>query len=137
MAAGAIAGGFAKPELIAGRWILANAEGKPETIDMAPCGEKWCGIEVDASGKCGRVVFRLTAGAPDKQGAQFIGQYSAAEGTEPYAIGASLWEREGKVTMSASGHTGGLFQPYRRSYPLRMMLSREGDATCKADAKVS
>jgi hypothetical protein len=140
VAVGAIAaeaGPVSKPELIAGRWILAHVKGTPQTIDITKCGEKWCGIEVDANGKCGRVALRLTAGNHLKEDAQFIGQYSAADGAESYAIGGMIWEDKGEVTLAISGHTGADFQPFRRMYPLNMHLSRKGDAVCKADAKVS
>lgn len=127
------------PERIIGRWVWASAEGKIKTLDITKCGENWCGVDVDTTGKCGHVALKLklTGGEQAQYSGQFTGQYSVTKGSELYAVGAGIWEKKGSMLMSIYGHTGGEFQPFRRMYPLNIQLSREGDAVCKADASVS
>ncbi len=39
--------------------------------------------------------------------------------------------------LFVQGATDGAFQPFRRTYPIQMLLTRAGDAVCHADAKLS
>lgn len=124
--------------MIVGRWIAVNGDDKERAIDIGRCGQLWCGVEVDKDGKCGRVALHLILANGEKGGdVQFTGQYSAVDGTEPYVIGATVMQEKQGLTLYAYGHTGGQFLAFRRSYPFHMMLSREGDAVCKTEEKVS
>lgn len=125
-------------EAVAGRWLVTSGESQNDRFDMARCGTAWCGVSVDKDGKCGAVAFKFAVAAEQGMGVQFAGTFTRAAGTQPYAIGISLYKtRTGSPTLSVSGHTGESFQVYRRVYPLTMLMSREGDATCTADAKTS
>jgi hypothetical protein len=132
---------------LAGRWVVASGFGSKQcsepgcrpTYDLAPCGDGWCGIEVKEGKTCGRTAFRLDAGTPGNSaqyGIEFAGSYDRAEGTQPYVIRANLYASPApqlpvpQFRLSVRGNTGGDFQPFRRTFPLYMVLSREGDALC-------
>lgn len=113
------------------------------SYDLVPCGDGWCGIEVTDGKACGRIAFRLDAGAPKQFGVEFSGHYERAEGTQPYVVRANLYvdpQRRSpneQLLLSVFGNTDGNFQPFRRSYPLHMVLARDGDAKCRAQPKIS
>ena len=138
---------------LAGRWVAAAGFGGREctepgcrsTYDLVPCGDGWCGIEVKDGKACGRTAFRLDAGTPGlhwRYGIEFAGSFERAEGTQPYVVRANLIANPAlpqptpPLRLSVRGNTGGDFQPFRRTYPLHMLLSRDGDALC-AQPKVS
>lgn len=144
MAVSATAEDNVKPEAIAGRWLEAPAGGecppevcKTRTFDIVKCGDSWCGIEVGEGGKCGRLTIRLTATQDPKDMRPFVGTYSAVDGTEPYVVGASFLIAKSERQLIVYGHTGSVFRPFQRSYPLEINLSRVGDAQCKADPRTS
>ena len=133
---------------VSGRWSPATSNAKQPcnevscqvAYDIVRCGEGWCGVEVKDGKECGRVAIRLDAGAVHPPGVEFAGRYEKAQGSEPYTIKANLRsgdQRGGQVTLSMLGNTGGDFQPWRRTFPLHMVLVRNGEATCRADPKMS
>jgi hypothetical protein len=138
---------------LAGRWVVAAGFGGKDctepgcrpTYDLVPCGDGWCGIEVKDGKTCGRTAFRLDAGTPGNSalyGIEFAGSYERAAGAQPYVVRANLYANPAPqqpaqpLRLSVRGNTGGDFQPFRRTYPLHMVLSRDGDAAC-AQPKVS
>ena len=136
---------------LAGRWSSVlrlsakdcNGAACVLRYDLVSCGELWCGIEVKADDSCGRVAFLLNQGTAKQSHMEFLGSYQRSEGTEPYKVKASLYARPlgeapaRQLMLSVFGSTDGDFQPFRRSYPLQMLLSRAGDAVCRAQPKVS
>jgi hypothetical protein len=139
------------PSELTGRWNLVPRIGATDcngvdcrlTYDLAPCGEVWCGVEVKDDQSCGRVAFRLNPGSAKNSRVEFFGSYQRTEATAAYKVRASLYYRPGQesparqLLLSVFGSTDGDFQPFRRSYPLQMLLSRSGDALCRAQPKVS
>jgi hypothetical protein len=139
------------PSELTGRWSLvprlgaSDCDGAPcrPAYDLAPCGDVWCGVEVKDDQSCGRVAFRLNPGTAKQSLAEFLGSYQRSEGTAAYKVRATLHYRSDKesaarqLMLSVFGSTDGDFQPFRRSYPLQMLLSRSGDALCRAQPKVS
>lgn len=108
------------------------------TYDLVRCGDGWCGVEVKDDKQCGRIALRLDAGASTQYGVEFSGRYEKAEGTQPYVVKASLRQPANeRALLTLLGNTDGDFQPLRRTYPLHMVLVREGDAVCPAQPKVS
>jgi hypothetical protein len=82
--------------------------------------------------------MHLGAGTPTQFGVEFSGRYEKAEGTQPYAVKANLRQQPNeRFLLSVLGNTDGDFQPLRRTYPLHMVLVRDGDAVCRAQPKVS
>jgi hypothetical protein len=131
---------------LSGRWIRYVSDPKHVcrdascrlTYDLVRCGDGWCGVEVKDDKQCGRVALRLDAGASTQFGVEFAGRYEKAEGTQPYAVKASLRQPPNeRALLTLLGNTDGDFQPLRRTYPLHMVLVREGDAVCAAPPKVS
>jgi len=118
-------------------------EGCRLTLDIMPCGEAWCGVEVKDGKQCGRTALRLVAGLPSRAGAEFSGRYEKSDGSEPYVVNArlSLHSQKdlpnGELLLSVWGHTGGTFQAFRRIYPLRLVLRREGEPACRGEPNVS
>src|SRR5262245_1516819 len=49
------------PDDLNGRWVSAE---RGLTLDVARCGEGWCGVEVKADASCGRTQLRV-GGAED------------------------------------------------------------------------
>jgi hypothetical protein len=107
------------------------------------CGEAWCGVEVKDGKQCGRTVLRLVAGSPSPVGAEFSGRYEKSDGSEPYVVNArlSLHSRtdqpKEQPLLSVWGNTGDTFQAFRRIFPLRLVLKREGEPACRGEPKVS
>jgi hypothetical protein len=132
---------------LSGRWSRYVADPKHLcrdancrlTYDLVRCGDGWCGIEVKDGKECGRIAMRLDAGTSTQFGMEFSGRYEKAEGTQPYAVKANLRRQpdEQRALLSVLGNTDGDFQPLRRTYPLHMVLVRDGDAVCRAQPKVS
>jgi hypothetical protein len=131
---------------LAGRWNSAIGDPKHAcsgtgcrlTYDLVPCGESWCGIEVKNDQQCGRVALRLDAGAPSQFGVEYSGRYEGAVGTQAYAVKANLRQPPNeRALLTLLGSTDGDFQPFRRTYPLHMVLVREGEPVCRAQPKVS
>jgi len=135
---------------LAGRWVNTLADAKEacgeaaceRAYDLVPCGNGWCGIEVKDDKTCGRTALRLNAGVAAKLGLTFWGSYEQAEGTQPYTIKATLYmaarpAAPGRLDLFVQGSTDGTFQPFRRTYPMQMLLTRAGDAACRGEPKLS
>ena len=132
-----------KPEDIAGRWALRGSNcaiGACKALyDLSPCGEGWCGVEVEEGGKCGQTSIHLVAEKkPDPEQAVFSGQFRPAKGADPYVVEARIGISDsGARVLRILGHTGGQFQPFRRTYPLAMNLERIAGAECHGEPKTS
>ena len=143
-----VATGAAQEEPVtpAGRWVqeTPRCEGAecPSMYDFVPCGEGWCGIEVKGGKDCGRIAFRL---APDPHPGRpsFIGQFERAPGTEVYSVFASvrapsrLDPQPAPSRLVVYGNTGGQLEIFRRTWPLNLVMTRQGAAQCKGAAKTS
>lgn len=134
---------------IAGRWsgtpyaIKNDARRcKPDgectlVLDIVPCANGWCGIEVDAANVCGGEAMQLTTHADKQRQNAFQGKLSLGKGTDPYVIDASFDAAEDgrPATLELVGDTGPEFRWFRRSFPFHAALTRVGDAACKANEK--
>jgi hypothetical protein len=121
---------------IEGRWA---AEDGRLTLDMSRCKEGWCGVEVTVGG-CGKTALRIAAPDPAERlhaSVQFLGRLELAAQTQPYAVHATFVQRESKMQMQLVGHTGEKFELWRRTFPLRMLLARSGEAQCRPESKTS
>lgn len=134
-------------ENLPGRWVhdAPRCTGTTcrQTYDFGPCGNAWCGIEVKEGNVCGRLAFRLTQDQNHNFGVEFTGRFERTPGAETYAVQASLRvpsaldSRPENATLVVVGNTGETVQLYRRTFPLHMVLRRDGEPTCKADPKLS
>jgi hypothetical protein len=139
---------------LAGRWEgrtyelarrRSDCNGAPctLTLDLAPCGSGWCGVEViGAAQRCGATALKLDGGEANPGGSTlFKGKLELAAGTEPYVVEVYL------VTMNAeagatrelqiAGDTGGAFRMFRRSFPFNATLAQIGEAKCRPETSVS
>ncbi len=83
--------GPAKTSPLYGRWIVSDekpvftARGRMyKTIDIAPCGNDFCGVSVADTGKCGATLFRFLS--------------KRANG-ENLLLGRGLWGTERKTVQ--------------------------------------
>ena len=138
------------PSDLAGRWVSSKAGTKEAcgdagcqlAYDLVPCGTGWCGIEVKDGKACGRTALRLDAGASAQVGIDFSGSFERVAATQPYIVKARLYAQPRGATpvrlmLFVQGSTDGNFQPFRRTYPMQMLLTRSGDAVCRGEPKVS
>jgi hypothetical protein len=139
-----------RPSDLAGRWVSFIVDAKKAcgdagcqlAYDVVPCATGWCGIEVKADKTCGRTALRLDAGASAQVGIDFSGSFAEAAATQPYIVKAHLYAQPRGVTpvrlmLFVQGSTDSNFQPFRRTYPMQMLLTRSGDAICRGETKVS
>jgi hypothetical protein len=151
MTAAPLAAAELQASSLSGRWtqMVADATrpcsgaGCGLTYDLVRCGDGWCGIEVKDGKDCGRTAMRLDAGAAHPHGVEFFGSYAKAERTAPYTVNATLHLAsqadlpKDQLRLSVRGNTGGAFEAFRRTFPLHMVLLREGEPSCRADPKLS
>lgn len=134
------------PASPAGRWVQETPRCQdadcPATYDFVPCGDGWCGIEVKGGKDCGRIAFRLSPD-PHPGRPSFVGQFERSPGTEVYSVFASvrapshLDPQPAPSRLVVYGGTGGRLETFRRSWPLNMVMTRQGAARCKGEAKTS
>lgn len=146
---GARAGDAAKIDDISGRWVggsyqpkVASADCKeglcPLTLDLAPCGEGICGVEVSGGTTCGHTALELKAKPDGGPRTLFVGKLALINGTEPYTVEVFLLKSQDEApVLRIIGDTGGEFHMMRRSFPFSTTLSRAGDAVCKSEKQLS
>lgn len=137
------------PENVAGRWSgeaygIGRCEGGgcKLTLDITRCAKGWCGVEVDARGRCGGQALSLGEGTAQAEASQvrFEGRLELKRGTEPYTVRVSLLPDQDNSGLSLEfvGDTGGEFRVFRRSFPFSALLARSGDAVCHSpEEKIS
>ena len=103
------------------------------TLDIARCGDGWCGVEVDRSGSCKAVALRLAPKGPEPGEGAFAGQLELAASTEPYTVRATYRGRDedSAPILWLIGDTGGQFRVFRRSFPFEAQLERVDAARCE------
>jgi len=126
-----------------GRWAALN---QSLTLDLSPCGDGWCGVEVTSAGSCGRTMLRTRSRSPEETGF-IIGRLELAAQARPYTVALHLFKRgpDGDRrllrgtpdTLMIRGNSGGEFDFMRRMYPYMVAFARVGDAACRHDPKVS
>lgn len=151
MAAGSLAAADIQASDLSGRWSRYVADPRHAcrdascrvSYDLVRCGDGWCGIEVKDGKECGRIALRLDAGTQKQGGVEFSGRYERAEEMQPYTVRANLFvstQRQPpneQVLLSVLGNTDGNMQPWRRTFPLHVVLARSGEAVCRGQPKVS
>jgi hypothetical protein len=124
-----------------GRWV---SERSKLTLDIAPCGDGFCGVIV-VDNTCGHTALRISERGVGKgviarpPGYVILeGQLELAAGAKPYGVQASLSRNEaGAERLFIAGHSGGAFSPMRRMYDYRDLMARAGEATCAPAPKTS
>ena len=130
---------YAATDQYYGRWTVSDdtpaysSKGiQYKTIDLAPCGDDFCGVSVAQDDSCGKVLFRfLTTHADDEL---LIGHgpwgkakkkvelgYAKPEDAAPY-----LYLALGSDDMDLTGREGSI-PTFQANY------ERHGDAACTAD----
>lgn len=134
---------------IAGRWRGApyaikndvsrcGADGECKlVIDIVPCANGWCGVEVDQANSCAGEALQLKPHADRQRINAFEGKLSLGPDTQSYVIEAQLESaEEGRpARLEIVGDTGPEFRMFRRSFPFHAALTRNGDAVCKGSDK--
>lgn len=130
---------YAATDQYYGRWTVNDAapvySSKGilyKTIDLAPCGNDFCGVSVGEDNSCGQELFRfLTTHADDEE---LVGHgkwgkakkklemgYARPEGDAPY-----IYLALGSADMDLSGREGSI-PTFQASY------QRAGEAACTSD----
>jgi hypothetical protein len=136
---------------LSGRWTQMVADSKHPcanagcrlAYDFVRCGDAWCGIEVKDGKDCGRTALHLDPSSVNPFAVEFFGRYEKAEGMQPYAVAAYLHLNsqqnlpKDQLLLSVRGNTGGTFEAFRRTFPLNMVLLREGEPQCQLGPKLS
>lgn len=148
-AAAAPAPAVLKAEDLSGRWT-GNYHGLGElrsrcqggackiTLDIAPCGESWCGVLVKDDGACGGVAMKTELGEFNETRMQFNGTLELDPKAAGYVIQVTLWsDNEGKRRVEIIGDTGKELMFMRRSFPFSARLARSGDTVCTAPKATS
>ena len=117
------------PGIIEGRWENAKQD---FVLDVARCGERYCGRIVRSGDQCAQTVLTVSPKAASPQVSQpaFEGELALPGRGHPY---------KAKVTLTAAGKMqilGDDVEPsfVRRSFPLHALLARVGDARCRSSA---
>lgn len=122
-----------------GRWTVSDE--KPaysskgilyKTIDVAPCGNDFCGVSVADDNSCGQVLFRfLTAHSADEE---LVGKGKWGKAKKKLQLGYATLENEtphmylalGSDDMDLSGREGSI-PTFQAAY------ERHGEVACTAD----
>jgi hypothetical protein len=120
---------------LAGRWVAGK---RKLVLDVSRCGAGWCGVEV-ADGACGRTILRVAMTAAEGNRNRIRGRLELAADTESYAVQVSVYppKADGPPELLVSGHTGGRFEMWRRTFPFSDAFARVGNAACPPDSKTS
>ena len=122
-----------------GRWTVSDK--KPaysskgilyKTIDIAPCGEDFCGVSVADDNSCGQVLFRLLTTQADDEDLVGHGRWGKAK--KKLQLGYVVLEDEtpnmylalGSEDMDLSGREGSI-PAFQAGY------RQEGEVACTAD----
>lgn len=135
---------------IAGRWsgtthtISADPsrcgpDGCTLTIDISPCGDAWCGVEVGKDGGCKGEALSLKSGKEaDLAPNVFRGKLTLDASADDYVVEAVLLTRQGEPRrLSFIGDTGPELMIFRRSFPFHAQLAASGEAQCKSESPLS
>jgi len=114
---------------IEGRWENAKQD---LVLDVARCGERYCGRIVQLGDQCAQTVLTVSPKAASPQVSQpaFEGELVLPGRGRPY---------KARVTLTAAGKMqilGDDVEPsfVRRSFPFHALLARVGDARCRSSA---
>ncbi len=139
---------FAGPSL-AGRWsgepyaikndaTRCGTDGECKLVlDLVPCADGWCGIEVDKANACAGEAMQLKTHSDKQRQNAFEGKLSLGKDTQGYVVEAQLESAEDgrPARLELVGDTGPEFRMFRRSFPFHAALTRVSDAMCKANEK--
>jgi uncharacterized protein (DUF2147 family) len=113
---------------IEGRWENAKQD---LVLDVARCGERYCGRIVTSGDQCAQTVLTVSPKAASAQVSQaaFEGELALPDRGRPY---------KARVTLTAAGKMqilGDDVEPsfVRRSFPFHALLARVGDARCRSN----
>ncbi len=133
---------------LAGRWsgtphVIRNdasrcANGDCKIVlDIVPCTNGWCAVEVDKANACTAEVMQLKTHTDAKRRNAFEGKLSLGRGTQDYVIDATFMapEDDAPAMLEIVGDTGPEFRWFRRSFPFHAALARMGDGKCSANDK--
>ena len=114
---------------IEGRWENAKQD---LVLDVARCGERYCGRIVTSGDQCAQTVLTVSPKAASAQVSQpaFEGELALPGRGHPY---------KARVSLTAAGKMqilGDDVEPsfVRRSFPFHALLARVGDARCRSSA---
>lgn len=122
----------AAPGTPEGRW--QGQAHQPMTLDITRCAQGWCGVLVEADGRCGPralTVPGIASLGPTTEG-EATGRLVLPGHPRPYAAQLVMTRtREGSPQLMLQGVEEGLRHPFaRRIFPVQAFMARIGDARC-------
>jgi hypothetical protein len=115
---------------VEGRW---RSERPALTLDVARCNEGYCGMAVDAAGRCGAPVLTFGSPAASVFGEEGSGRLRLPDARTPLdARVALLLQPSGTaILMIVAVEPGSRPLSYmRRTFPFEARMARIGDASC-------
>lgn len=121
---------------LGGRWTSDRLH---YVLDIAKCGEEWCGVRVGGDESCGAVALRLRWDGEEKAPIRFIGHLDLQPEIKPYEVSVTLDPAgSAKPTrIEMLGDTDEAPSFMTRTIPFYESLVRGGDAKCKTEPKTS
>ena len=115
------------------------------SIDIVPCGRRFCGVAVGIDGTCGAKLLDFEDRGPgfaetvvDEPFHRFSGSLQMDDSTGKYVVDLDVFQDDAigggprhndNTTLQADGSSDGF---YGRDIPLEVSFSYAGRATCKA-----
>lgn len=120
---------------LSGRWTSARGS---YVLDIARCGDEWCGVKLKADQSCGPLALRLSARPDAGNPHQLGGTLDLDPAVQRYQVTATSMPLDAahpaELRLSGTPNTSGV---PTRVIPFIDQLVRGPDATCRHDGKVS
>lgn len=121
---------------LTGRWTSAHYK---FVLDIAKCGEAWCGIKINVDQSCGALALRLRHVAKAGDTVMLVGRLDLQPDIKPYEVSISFLNANNAspVEVQMLGDPNEAPSFLTRTIPFYDRLARNGDAQCKPEPKTS
>lgn len=121
---------------LTGRWTSGHYK---YAVDIAKCGDEWCGVRLKNDQSCGAVVLRLTPMTTPNSPAMLTGTLDLQPEVENYKVSVTFDRAsDGKPSsLHMLGDPDVAPSFMTRTIKFYDLLARSGEAVCKAEPKTS
>ena len=110
------------------KYVSSNAKFY-QTIDIAACEKDYCGVSVDADGKCGATLFRILS--PDAYTPQLLGHSQWGNNTLKVAI---VTNGKNEIILGLGDEKFSFIARWASIPTFSAKYKNAGEAKCKVDA---